>query len=128
MRSATPWATSTRTCTALAALNHDDDVLWLELYERGNLTASHQSGSPAYCRIGDSHGGASRLCRAFGNWLATPLVAILLRVPFVPFEIHRHAALAWFLGLPTWMVGTGYNYIDAGEMPEGLSRDQLEHT
>jgi hypothetical protein len=41
------------------------------------------------------------------------------------FEHERHADLARLLGLPEIAVATGYGYVDAGELPEGLAEGDL---
>jgi len=41
------------------------------------------------------------------------------------FEYERHAELVRLLGLPDIAVATGYEYIEGGELPEGLEESDL---
>ena len=102
-------------CVALAALNHDDSILALALYDRGRLITEYSSDSPAGTDAG-------RLCHAFGAdapW-SRLLLAGLLRGPRPLFEIERHRLIARVLGLPPWVAGGGYTYVAQGEAPDGL--------
>ena len=102
-------------CVALAALNHDDSILALALYDRGHLITEYSSDSPAGTDAG-------ALCRAFDTdaaW-AQLLLAGLLRGPRPLFEIMRHRLITRVLGLPPWVAGGGYNYIAQDEAPNGL--------
>jgi hypothetical protein len=119
-------------CAALAVLNHDDDVLWYGLYDRGKLVDEYSS-APGYFDGDDrppEGGDAKRLCRAFGAEGRAADVEVLLRAPpgsddgFV-FEVERHQALVETLGLPESAVGAGFTYIEAGELPDGLEAAQL---
>jgi hypothetical protein len=119
-------------CAALSVMNHDDDVLWLGLYERGKIVDEYTS-APGYFD-GDQRapegGDAQRLCRALGAEGRDAEVEALLRIPagsdegFV-FEVERHHALTEALGLPSSAVGAGFTYIEAGEFPDGLGPEQL---
>jgi hypothetical protein len=42
-------------------------------------------------------------------------------------QIERHAELAEALGLPSISVGFGYRYLERGELPIDLQRDDLTH-
>jgi hypothetical protein len=102
-------------CVALAALNHDDSILALALFDRGGLITEYSSDSPAGTDAG-------ALCRAFdsnGLW-SQLLLAGLLRGPRPLFETVRHRLIARVLGLPRWVVAGGYNYIAQNEAPDGL--------
>ena len=102
-------------CVSLAALNHDDDILALALFDGGHLITEYSSDSPA-----GSDAGA--LCRAFDTNAAWSQVLLtgLLRGPRPLFEIMRHRLIARVLGLPPWVAGGGYNYIAQNEAPDGL--------
>jgi len=119
-------------CAALAVVNHDDDVLWLGLYERGKVVDEYTS-APGYFdgeERAPEGGDAERLCRAFGAEGRDAEVEAALRVPagseagFV-FEFERHQALVQALGLPLIAVGAGFTYIEEGELPDGVVEDQL---
>ncbi len=115
-------------CPVLALLNHDDDILWYQLYLNGELTDEYDS-FPGYFDSdpddSDPAGGdAEKLCAAFG----APNVADverILREDGYAFAIERHTELARALGLPSFTVGGGFTYVSDGEMPEGLSEDDL---
>jgi hypothetical protein len=120
-------------CPVLAVLNHDDDILWYQLYLGGELADEYDS-SPGYFnefadRSEPSGGDAEKLCNAFG---ATDVLAVerVLRKPSFAdggytFAVKRHADLARALGIPFFGVGTGFGYISAGELPKGLEEDDL---
>jgi len=118
-------------CPVLAVLNHDDDILYFELYEDGEKTDEYNS-NPAYfgeddAEEGPSGGDASRLAAAFGAINAEVIESILRRSDYV-FETKRHFELAASLGIPAFAVGVGYRYADAGEFPPGVSKDTFIHT
>jgi hypothetical protein len=108
-------------CVGLAVLNHDDDVLWLRLFDSGKSVVEYVS------RRG-SGSGAWALCRAFGRWFAWPLLWPLMRIPYFLFEVYRHLTICALLGIPRWSVGLGYRYIEEGDEPIGLAPDQLRGT
>lgn len=103
-------------CSALAVLNHDDDMLWMGLARQGEWLMTYRSD-----RI--SSGSAWQLAKEFKVVGLLPLVSFLMRWPIVLFEIWRHGALASVLGIPKVAVGFGYNYLARGERPD----DNSEH-
>ncbi|HEY6945592.1 MAG TPA: hypothetical protein VI431_10675 [Candidatus Acidoferrum sp.] len=133
-------------CTALASFNADDDVLWLGAYENGALTTRYASERKLFedgnefpaigavaevlCRIFEKPGKE----RQVKSILRRPhsvlgLVSVLLRVTFAYLaEVMRHRDLANALGFPEGSVGLGYKYVNRGETPEGLSRENLQKT
>jgi hypothetical protein len=119
-------------CAALAVVNHDDDLLWYGLYEKGKLTDTYTS-APGYFEGDDSPpegGNAEDLCRVFGADGQVDVVEAALRAPSgsedgYVFAMERHQALVEALGLPAIAVGGGFNYIEEGELPEGLTSEQL---
>lgn len=124
-------------CPALAILNHDDDILLYKLYEGGVLIDQYDS-SPGYfdanAEPSEPKGGdATKLCNVMGVTENIKEIEGILRKSsydengFV-FAVDRHEALARALGLPDFSVGFGYNYLRAGELPEGVSARQLKHT
>ena len=119
-------------CAALAVLVHDDDLLVYSLHDNGKFVDEYNS-SPEYFDSGPGQppegGDATALCRAFGV-ARTPGVEEVLHMPSGAgsgegyiFESERHEALVAALGTPTIAVHTGYNYIEAGELPEGADDD-----
>ncbi len=119
-------------CPALAVLIADDDVLWYALYRAGRLDHDYDS-NPSY-DTGAPHvppkgGNAGALVAAFGIPHQVAEVERVLRAPtgengFI-FEHERHAELVRLLGLPDIAVATGYEYIEDGELPEGLQEEDL---
>jgi hypothetical protein len=102
---------------ALAVLNHDDDILWFQLYDRAELIVEYANQ--------DGPGTSARaVCRAFGRPAQVIPVWIALHRPYV-FQVSRHARLVHLLGLPNAAVGTGFNYISHGEPPLGVDEGDL---
>jgi len=103
---------------AFAVLNHDDDVLWFQLYERGELLTEHanEAGAPT--------ASAWVLAKAFGRPARVLATWLVLRVPTL-FEVFRHHLLMRVLGLPPASVGMGYEYINRGELPPGTEESAL---
>ncbi|MFP4249540.1 MAG: hypothetical protein ACLFU7_07760 [Armatimonadota bacterium] len=122
-------------CPALAALNHDDDVLWLQLHIDGRLLDEYTS-APGYF-TGDAAGApeggdAEALCEAFGAEDAEERVERILRreqdIAGYFGASERHAELAQALGMPATLVTTGYRYLTHGETPEGFMPQDFIHT
>jgi len=119
-------------CPALAVMIHDDDILWYGLYEAGSLVDEYTS-APDYFAGGGAPptgGNATRLCAAFARpGVEAELHGILHRSRDAPdaytFETDRHAAVVQALGLPSAAVGTGFNYLEGGELPPELVMDDL---
>lgn len=133
-------------CTALASCNADDDVLWLALYESGNLATRYASSRESF---EDGHefpnlkDAAEVLVRAFQQPQAASQVLRVLRRPHGVLgllnlilklrfayiaEVERHLDLSNLLGAPPAAVGLGYRYIHKGETPEGVERSALRRT
>jgi len=133
-------------CIALATFNADDDVLWLGIYENGKLATRYASAQKHF-----EDGGefplipevTEVLCRVFHSpekdeqvrkILRRPhgvlgLLSIFFRIRIAYLtEILRHGDLAEALGMPLASVGLGYEYVNRGETPEGLSRGKLRRT
>ena len=102
---------------ALAVLNHDDDILWFQLYDRGQLVAE-------YANRGGPRTNVRALCAALGRPAQTLRVWFLLARPFV-CQLTRHARLVQALGLPEAAVGTGCTYIDQDEPPIGVPPERI---
>ena len=119
-------------CPALVVRIHDDDILWYGLYEAGALVDEYSS-APDYFDGGGAPpagGDAMRLCAAFARPdVEAELHGILHRLKDASdaytFETERHAAVVEALGLPSAAVGTGYNYLEAGELPPELVMEDL---
>ncbi len=121
--------TETLSCAALAAVLHDDDVLYLWLFERGQIS-DHYNSLPQYfdpdAEPGPPEGGDSELiCRAFDKVghearIETLLGADLLQgeLPEILGELERHQALAHELGIPSCAVAIGFAAIAEGDIPD----------
>ena len=119
-------------CPALAALNHDDSVLYLSLFEHGQQVDQYNS----YPGFDDDDadeagnepagGDAARWVAAFGGD-ADALGRALRDGDFV-LASERHAAVAAALGMPDFAVGTGYNYVEADDVGEGAEAAGFVHT
>ena len=114
-------------CAVLVVLVHDDDMLYYVLFESGRMTDEYNS-RPGYFDDDDRppEGGAARaLAAAFDARARAGEVERVLHRNEYGFETERHAALVEALGLPVAAVGTGFRYIEAGELPEGLAAEDL---
>jgi hypothetical protein len=120
-------------CPVLAVLNHDDDIFWYRLYLSGELADEYDS-SPGYFDAEEepstpSGGDPHKLCTAFGVNDVTEVEGILRKSSYdeggYTFAVDRHADLARVLGIPLFGVGAGFRYVSEGELPEGLSEDDL---
>jgi hypothetical protein len=98
---------------ALAVLNHDDSILWLQLYAGAGLVAE-------YASRGGPRTDVRALCRTLGRAGDVVAVWLLLRLPFL-FQVWRHARLVRRLGLPEAAVGFGFDYLARGEAPDGVT-------
>jgi hypothetical protein len=105
----------------LGSLNHDDDVLWLTLAERGSAINVYNSypgfGGPEFPK--PEMRDVSRLCAAFGVADRVADVEALLMAPHDQFnlEVIRHERLLELLGVP--LIGlTGFNYVYEDGLPE----------
>ncbi len=99
-----------RNTVAFAVLNHDDDVLWFQLYRRSELLTEYSStGGPAtnIRKLVDALGGS-----ALRVWW-------LLKRPFV-FQIHRHQALNRIFRFPEASL-LGYTYVHRGERTDDMN-------
>ena len=113
----------------LAVLNHDDDVLCYWLFEKGHLADSYNS-CPDYFGEADEEqssagGDATLLLETLGAACSADELEAILRSDDDVFAADRHARLAEELGLPSCTVGFGYDYLENGELPEGVNPDDL---
>ncbi len=120
-------------CPVLAVLNHDDDILWYQLYVSGELTDEYDS-TPGYFDPSaepspPSGGDAEKLCAAFGTGKIAEVETVLRKPSFdddgYTFAFERHGDLARALGISSFGVGAGYGYVAGGELPDGLQADEL---
>jgi hypothetical protein len=120
-------------CPVLATLNHDDDILWYQLYLSGQLADEYDS-CPGYFDdsaepSGPAGGDAQKLCDAFGASDAAKVERILRKSAIdqdgYAFAVERHMDLTRVLGIPSSAAGTGYRSIIDGELPDGIEEDDL---
>jgi hypothetical protein len=119
-----------QSCPVLAVLNHDDDILCYWLFDKGSQIDAYNS-CPDYFGGGagsDRGGDAKKLCQILGTPQAEAAVKQILDGDEYVFAAERHAALVSALRLPDWTVGCGFNYMQGGEIPDGLSIDKLVRT
>lgn len=129
---------SDRLATAvLATLNHDDDILAYGLYERGMETDSYNS-TPDYFEEtssprGPTGGNATVLCQAFDAMDIDAVQAVLSK-PGVEaddgyvFALDRHSDLMRALGYTQEFFFCGYRYLEAGEFPANMKKDDFVET
>jgi len=113
--------------TTLLVLNHDDDLLYYALLEGGRLIDEYNS-RPGYFdgTAQEAIGGdAQKLTAAFGVPDRADRLHRLLHATKYTSETERHAALVQLLGLPPAAVGSGYDTISDGELPEGTLESEL---
>jgi hypothetical protein len=123
-------------CSVLAVLNHDDDIFWYQLYLAGELVDDYDS-SPGYFDpsaepSAPTGGDAQKLCSAFGAGDVAEVESVLRKSTFdeggYPFAVERHSDLVHALGIPSFGVGAGFRYVANGELPEGLTEEDLIRT
>lgn len=123
-------------CPVLAILNHDDDILWYQLYESGTLTDEYDS-APGYFDpdaepSAPAGGDAKRLAAAFRAEDIAEIEAVLRKSSFEDdgyvFAFERHADLTRLLGLPEFAIGSSYASFQSDEFPEGLSAEEIVKT
>ena len=117
-------------CPVFAAMNHDDDVLYFELYEAGTKTDEYNSNPNYFGEAevdGPSGGNAQRLCETLGASDAARVEAVLRKGDYI-FATERHRDLALALGMPDFSVGVGYNYARADDFMPGTSNGAFEHS
>lgn len=121
---------SERHATTLGALNHDDDVVVLHLFHDGREEAYYINaraallGGPIALESFLPIRAAWTLCRRFRRRVHFPYVWLVLQRPYL-LQVFKHMALARGLGLPSEAVRLGFRYVQRGEIPEPLSRQDL---
>lgn len=119
-------------CRALAAIDHDDSLLWLQLWDKGQLLVEYNSNPDLF----DEEPGeftredTALLCSTLGAKDAAGKVEEILSASDeeYPFAIMRHLDLLRALGLPEYCAGYGYNYLSMGEFPPGMAEDEFVET
>lgn len=114
-------------CSVLSVLNHDDDVLLLQLHSDGEPVFDYDS-SPGYFN-GEEHPpslvNAKALSEAFGASESAIHAVLASDDDEYLFAGDRHERLYEVLGLPPQVVGYGFSYISEGDTPLSLDRTHL---
>jgi hypothetical protein len=118
----------------LAVLNHDDDILWYQLYLSGKLADEYDS-APGYFEgeLSPPAGGdAQKLCSAFAASAVGEVESVLRKSSLdeggYVFAVDRHTDLVRALGISSFGIGSGFRYVSRGELPEGLEEAELVRT
>jgi hypothetical protein len=117
-------------CPVLVVLNHDDDILWYQLYVKGNLRDEYHSNPDCFESVPKPSppvgGDAAKLCATFaGDQTAIEKILRASEPGTYAFEFERHAALVEALSISDYAVGTSYLSFRYNELPEGLSADEV---
>jgi hypothetical protein len=117
----------------LGAALHDDDVLYLWLFQNGEQIDFYNS-LPQYfdpdAEPGLPEGGDSAaMCEAFGQAGKKNRVEKLLRanllddeLPEIPGELERHQALLKELGMPPFAASLTYSSVEGNYVPEEFAK------
>ena len=113
---------------SLAALNHDDDILFLQAFDEGTLVGEYNSDPDYFEDMGGGPGEAGSLDGAaltalFGRGDAVAVQALLDEDAV--FASDQHAAILDVLGLPAAACPFGFNYLRDGDIPDGLDDSTL---
>jgi hypothetical protein len=128
--------TQTFACTAIASVLHDDDVLYLWLFHKGQISDFYNS-LPGYFDSDAGQepegGNAQEICRAFNCIDRIFQVEHILRanlledeMPEILGEQERHKTLCELLGLPPFVAALGYTAIQDGYIPAEFQGIQFE--
>lgn len=117
----------------LGAVLHDDDVLYLWLFQRGEQIDFYNS-LPQYfdpdAEPGPPEGGDSTaICKAFGQEGKKSRIELLLRanllddeLPQISGELERHQAILKELGMPPFAAWVTYSSIEGNYVPEEFGK------
>jgi hypothetical protein len=100
----------------------DDDVFYYELWVKGELIDRY------YFEHKPSGGNVRKLCAIFSCKNQDELATILSSEDRYVYQSQRHLDVVKAIGLPHMSVNMGYDYIKAGETPQGVGRDELTET
>ena len=126
-------------CPALYVAVYDDDVMLYWLCGAGRSLDEYVSRPEAVPKRPErSQGGdASKLITAFDARTDAAVVGAVLRKRTkideqgqgcYRMESERHRDLARVLNLPEFAAGTGFTYIQQGELPKALAQVKLSYT
>jgi hypothetical protein len=114
---------------AMAALNRDDDVLWLVLAGDGRVLEVYNS-FPGYFDSGSNVPEVANVaasCDAFDAPEARDAIETLLQTPHaeVTFEVQRHQELLEIVGINEVAGAMGFNDVAQGELEEAIEGVEL---
>lgn len=129
-------------CIVWAVLNHDDDILWYQLFLSGELADEYDSSpgyfdeldlSLGYVKVPEPFppeprgGDATKLCSAFGTTNVAEVERVLRTsgISGYVFAFERHKDLVRLLRVPAYGLGSSYHSVAGGEMPDGLEEGDL---
>jgi hypothetical protein len=122
-------------CSVFAVLDHDDDILWYQLYVNGKLADEYDS-TPGYFDASapapPAGGNAELLSAVFGTTEVAAVEQILRRSSHgkdgYVFASERHADLVRALELPEIAVSNAYASFDKGYYRGSLSLSEMMRT
>jgi len=113
----------------LCVLNYDDDILCYWLFEQDKLIDEFNSRPDYFSEIKGAPpqgGDVERLCTSLETNAERAVVEKLLRGKHL-FAVDQHTELAKALGLPSYSVGLGYDYVkDLVTAGEELEEDEYD--
>ena len=113
---------------AMVSTNMDDDFLGYELWARGERVDAYYSASDAFepDEFDDEapRGDTTRLRTVFPLLDEVAVRRVLDREDYV-FALERHQDLFRLLNIPTGPAIMDYNYLQNGELPEGVAEGSL---
>ena len=113
-----------------AVLNHDDDILWYGLYSAQGKLDEYNS-APGYFEGNDTPptgGDAKLLAKTIAPGASHDMIEQILRDREYVVAFERHSELLAALGMPAFAASVGHRYISRGELPQGLTKDDLTFT
>jgi hypothetical protein len=123
---------------AFAVMNHDDDILFYWLFDRGTEVDKYNSCPWYFLDSVDplpQGGNANTLASLLGRSEAVMRVDHILHCDADPgiegpytSQTDRHEDLVEVLRLPEWAVGYGYNYLADDDLPHGFPVDDTYFT
>lgn len=104
--------------TAFAVLDHDDDLLWFQLFRQNELLAE-------YANVAGPPTNVTALATTLATKWSWFRLWFILRRPFIA-QISRHVALNKVFGFPEACI-LGYEYLHRGERTDDMAKGQLVH-
>jgi len=120
-------------CPLLSITDHDDDILFFQLYRSGQLIDEYNSAPDYFERSkrsprGPTGGDAALLCKTFAHGTAHNVERILrANSDTYMLEWRRHQDLVTALNLSTYAVGLDFDYVMKDDIRPltGISRADM---